>query len=73
MITENELKMIIGNNIKKYRKQNGLTQKELSNLIGVTTPLLGALESKNIIQGISVYTLYKISKVLKVSIEKFFE
>ena len=73
MINENELKMIIGNNIKKYRKQKGLTQKELASLIGVTTPLLGALESKNIIQGISVYTLYKISKVLKVSIEKFFE
>ena len=73
MMTENELKIIIGNNVKKYRKEKGLTQKELASLIGVTTPLLGALESKNIIQGISVYTLYKISKVLKVSIEKFFE
>ncbi len=72
-MTENELKIIIGNNVKKYRKEKGLTQKELASLIGVTTPLLGALESKNIIQGISVYTLYKISKVLKVSIEKFFE
>ena len=71
MITENEFKMIIGNNVKKYRKQNGLTQKELSKLIGVSTPLLGSLESKNIIQGISTYTLYKISEVLKVSIEKF--
>ena len=72
MLTENELKMIIGNNVKKYRKQNGLTQKELSKLIGVTTPLLGSLESKNIIQGISVYTLYKISKALDVTVDKFF-
>ena len=72
MITENKLKMIIGNNVKKYRKQNGLTQKELSKLIGVSTPLLGSLESKNIIQGISTYTLYKISKVLNVSVDKFF-
>ena len=72
MITENKLKMIIGNNVKKYRKQNGLTQKELSKLIGVSTPLLGSLESKNIIQGISTYTLYKISKVLNVGVDKFF-
>ncbi len=73
MINENKLKMIIGNNIKKYRKQKGLTQKELSKLIGVSTPLLGSLESKNIIQGISIYTLYKISKVLNVTIDKFFK
>ena len=73
MLTENELKMIIGSNVKKYRKQKGLTQKELSILIGVSTPLLGSLESKNIIQGISPYTLYKISKVLNISIDRFFK
>ena len=73
MITENEIKMIIGNNVKKYRKIKGLTQKELSKLIGVSTPLLGSLESKNIIQGISTYTLYKISKVLNISIDRFFK
>ena len=72
MLTENELKMIIGSNVKRYRKQKGLTQKELSILIGVSTPLLGALESKNIIQGISVYTLYKLSKALNVTVDKFF-
>ena len=74
MITENELKMIIGKNVRKYRKLDGrYTQKELANLIDVTTALLGALESPNICQGISIYTLYKISKVLDVSIDKFFE
>ena len=71
-MTNEELNMTIGSNIKKYRKQKGLTQKELACLIGVSTPLLGALESKNIIQGISVYTLYKISKVLNVTVDKFF-
>ena len=71
-MTNEELKMTIGSNIKKYRKQKGLTQKELSKLIGVSTPLLGSLESKNIIQGISVYTLYKISKALDVTVDKFF-
>ena len=72
-MTNEELKMTIGSNIKKYRKQKGLTQKELSKLIGVSTPLLGSLESKNIIQGISVYTLYKISKILNIPIDRFFK
>lgn len=74
MISENELKMIIGRNVRKYRKLDGrYTQKELANLIDVTTALLGALESPNICQGISIYTLYKISEVLDIPINKFFE
>ena len=72
-MTNEELKMIIGNNIKKYRIMSNLTQEELAKLIGCTTPLIGALESSKMCQGISVYNLYKISKALNISIEKFFE
>ena len=72
-MTNEELKMIIGNNIKKYRTKSNLTQEELAKLIGCTTPLIGALESSKMCQGISVYNLYKISKALNISIEKLFE
>ena len=72
-MTNVELKMIIGNNIKKYRMINNLTQEELAKLIGCTTPLIGALESSKMCQGISVYNLYKISKALNIPIEKLFE
>ena len=72
-MTNEELKMIIGNNVKKYRIMSNLTQEELAKLIGCTTPLIGALESSKMCQGISVYNLYKISKVLNISIEKLFE
>ena len=72
-MTNEGLKMIIGNNIKKYRIIRGLTQEELAKLIGCTTPLIGALESSKMCQGISVYNLYKISKSLNISIEKLFE
>ena len=72
-MTNEELKMIIGNNIKKYRIMSNLTQEELAKLIGCTTPLIGALESSKMCQGIGVYNLYKISKVLNISIEKLFE
>ena len=72
-MTNEKLKMIIGNNIKKYRIMSNLTQEELAKLIGCTTPLIGALESSKMCQGISVYNLYKISNALNISIEKFFE
>ena len=72
-MTNEKIKMIIGNNIIKYRIMRNLTQEELANLIRCTTPLIGALESSKMCQGISVYNLYKISNALDISIEKFFE
>ena len=68
--SEKELFCIIGNNIKYYRKlysitKNEITQQELANKINVSTSLIGNLESKNTYQGISVYNLYKISKILE--------
>ena len=75
--SEKELYSIIGNNIKYYRKlysltKKELTQNELAQLINVSTSLIGNLESKNTYQGISVYNLYKISKILEVEIDNFF-
>ena len=76
-IDEKELYFIIGKNIKYYRKlyslnKKELTQETLAELINVSTSLIGNLESKKTYQGISIYNLYKISKVLEVPIEKFF-
>ena len=75
-INEKELYMIIGKNIKHYRKvyniNNEMTQEQLAKKINVSTSLIGNLESKNTYQGISTYNLYKISKILNVSIENFF-
>ena len=70
-MTEITLNKIIGKNIKKYRSLSNekLTQKELAKKVGVCTSLIGSLESNKINQGISIYNLYKISKVLKVPIE----
>lgn len=75
--SEKKLYSIIGNNIKYYRKlysitKSDMTQKDLAKLINVSTSLIGNLESKNTYQGISVYNLYKISKILDVPIDNFF-
>ena len=49
-----------------------MTQENLAELVDVSTALIGNLESEKIPQGISVYTLWKISQVLEVPIEKLF-
>ena len=74
---EKELYSIIGKNIRYYRKlyslnKKELTQEMLAEIANVSTSLIGNLESKKTYQGISIYNLYKISKILDVPIEKFF-
>lgn len=69
---------IIGRNIKYYRKiynlKNGkMTQADLAEKVNVSTALIGNLESESIEQGISVYTLWKISQVLEIPVEYLFD
>ena len=73
-----DLFKIIGHNVKYYRKlynlkKGKMTQENLAELVDVSTALIGNLESEKIPQGISVYPLWKISKVLEVPIEKLFD
>ena len=77
IISEKEIYAIIGKNIRYYRKlyslnKAELTQEKLAEIINVSTSLIGNLESKKTYQGISIYNLYKISKILEVPIENFF-
>ena len=78
-MTNEELKKIVGRNVRKYRllynayNKEKLTQAKLASKIGAKTPLIGALESENNNMGVSIYNLYMISQVLNVPIEKFFE
>ena len=77
-IQSTELFQIIGKNIKYYRKlydlQKGkMTQEKLAELADVSIALIGNLESEKIAQGLSVFTLWKISKALEIPVEKLFE
>lgn len=78
-MTNDELKKLVGRNVRKYRllynamNHEQLTQSKLAEKIVAKTPLIGALESDNNPMGVSIYNLYMISKVLNVPIEKFFE
>lgn len=77
-LESDELFKIIGSNVKYYRKlynlnKGKMTQENLAELVDVSTALIGNLESEKISQGISVFTLWKISKVLEVKIEDLFD
>ena len=78
MKTEKIVNNIVGKNIKKYRllysvNERSMTQSDLAKRIGVSVSLIGSMESTKVNQGISLYNLYKISEVLDVPINKFFE
>ena len=77
-MTEIKLNELIGKNVKKYRllynaDGGNMSQRKLASIVGVSTSLIGALESKKNTQGIGLYNLYKISEALNVPMYKFFE
>lgn len=77
-LEQDKIYSIIGKNVKYFRKLYNLktgkmTQENLAELVNVSTALIGNLESDKISQGISVYTLYKISQILNTPIENFFK
>ena len=67
------IKNVICQNIRKYRHEKKIRLLDLAEAIGVSPDHLKRIESPNDRNNISLLTLYKISVVLDVSIEKFFE
>lgn len=68
-MTELTLNQIICNNIKRIRvNETKLRQEDLARKAGVSRSTIAAIESSRDYY-ISTYTLYKISKVLNVSID----
>lgn len=70
---DNNIRKYISINIKKYRLQAGITQEQLALDVGISYDFMRRLEYSKGLVGCSIDTLYKISIVLNVSIEKFFE
>ena len=74
-MSDNDLFDTIGQNVSYYRKlysleKEKMTQERLAKMVGVSTSVIGGLESKKVNQGISVPTLYRISVILEVPIDK---
>ena len=63
---------IIGKNIKKYRLENNLTQRELAEKLLMSDSFIAKLESVTH-QTISIDTLEEIAHILNKDIKDFFE
>lgn len=67
------IKATICKNIKKYRNLKGIRLMELAEKCDLSVNHLKRIESVNDRNNISLITLYKISIILGVRIDKFFE
>ena len=60
---------IIRRNIKKYRKEKGLTSAQLAEMVDLTHDFIRQIESEKTAYNFSVDTFYKISVALGVSLD----
>lgn len=60
----------LGSAVKKFRKSQGMSQKELSALVGVTPSNISQIENNQVFP--SIPALYKIADHLSVDVESFF-
>ena len=61
----------IGSAVKHYRKLQGMSQKELSELVGVTSSNISQIESNLIFP--SIPALYKLAEHLSIDVGSFFQ
>ena len=63
----------VAKNIRKYKKKKNVTQEQLAVDIGVSPEFYRKFESTLGSEGITLINVYRISVVLDISIDKFFE
>ncbi len=59
----------IRRNIKKYRKEKGLTSAQLAEIVGLSHDFIRQIESEKVGYNFSVETFYKISVALGVGMD----
>jgi transcriptional regulator with XRE-family HTH domain len=64
------LRQIIGENIRAERLARDLSIEELANLLGLTTGFVGLIERGR--RGATAFTLYKLSEIFKQPIDSIF-
>jgi len=60
----------IRRNIKKYRKEKGLTSAQLAEMVGLSHDFIRQIESEKTRYNFSVETFYKISVALVTGMDK---
>ena len=70
---DNDIYNTIRRNIRKYRKEKGITSAQLAELVGLSHDFIRQIQSEKAGYNFSVDTLYKISVALGVGMDKLSE
>jgi len=70
---DNEIYNTIRKNIRKYRKERGMTSAQLAELVDLSHDFIRQIESEKARYNFSVETFYKISVALGVRLDKMIE
>ena len=72
-IFNDDILEVVADNVRKYRIEKKITQEQLAVDIGMSYDYLRRFETQKGKEGLSLIKLYKISVVLNVPMNKFFE
>jgi transcriptional regulator with XRE-family HTH domain len=73
LMVDDDIYNTIRRNIKKYRKEKGLTSAQLAEMVGLSHDFIRQIESEKTRYNFSVETFYKISVALNVGLDKLVE
>ena len=62
--------VLLAKRIKQLRRERGLTQEELSDLLGMNLSYITQVEAHQ--QGLSLPNVYRLAKIFHVSLQEFF-
>lgn len=63
----------ISENIKRFRQDSGMTQRELADKVGISLSYLSKIEAANSNKSFSLHVLFDIADALNVDIKEFFD
>ncbi|OUO12543.1 helix-turn-helix transcriptional regulator [Flavonifractor sp. An4] len=70
LIFDDDIYNTIRRNIRKYRKEKGLTSAQLAEMVDLSHDFIRQIQSEKAAYNFSVETFYKISVALGVSMDK---
>ncbi len=70
---DNDIYNTIRRNIKKFRKEKGLTSAQLAEMVDLSHDFIRQIESEKVQNNFSVDTFYRIAVALNVSLDKLTE
>lgn len=73
MVKERDIYKLVAKNIKKYRKNQKITQQELARRTGYSYAYIRRIEAPKCSKNFSILTLYNICKSLDINIGSLFE